>query len=375
MEGIAMKIIIRWVVVWLLLVGAAQAIAQDDVDAEAVATEAIAEESVDGVDQIPQKHLLLIVGAPGQTEYETMFQQWADRWEALVTNPAGQVDPADPADSPNESPASPRRDTGIGLTRIGIPDAATEINDLQKIETALGSVSDAVDELWIVLIGHGTYDQKTAKFNLRGPDLTSVQLDQWLDRLDCQVIVINCSSASGPFINDLAGPGRVVVTATKSGFQYNFARLGKHLSECIADPSIDLDKDQQTSLLEAFLAASARTQEFYEMESRLATELALIDDNGDGLGTPSDWFRGVRAVEKPKQGEIDGLLANQIVLVRRGIEATLTAAQIERRNEIENQIENLRQRKSRLAEDEYYRLLEPLMIDLAKLYEQAETGD
>ncbi len=45
----------------------------------------------------------------------------------------------------------------------------------------------------------------------------------------------------------------------------------------------DLDKDGQVSLLEAFLIASRRTLEFYKVEGRIATEHALIDDNGDGL--------------------------------------------------------------------------------------------
>ena len=49
----------------------------------------------------------------------------------------------------------------------------------------------------------------------------------------------------------------------------------------MAGQKADLDKDDQVSLLEAFLTASVRTAEFYEETSRLATEHALIDDNGD----------------------------------------------------------------------------------------------
>ena len=78
----------------------------------------------------------------------------------------------------------------------------------------------------------------------------------------------------------------MVVTATRSGSELNFARFGQYLADAIGDPQADLDKDGQVSLLEAFLMASGRVAEFYRTRIELATEHALIDDNGDRLGTP-----------------------------------------------------------------------------------------
>ena len=165
-----------------------------------------------------------------------------------------------------------------------------------------------------MLIGHGTFDGKEAKFNLRGPDLSATELAAWLKPFRRPVIVINCASSSSPFLNQLSAPERIIVTATRSGYEDNFARFGKFMAEAIADPAADLDKDGQTSLLEAFLMASRRVKEFYEADGRLVTEHALLDDNGDGLGTPADFFRGVRAVKKPVEGgSVDGVRANQIV--------------------------------------------------------------
>jgi hypothetical protein len=140
---------------------------------------------------------------------------------------------------------------------------------------------------------------------------------------------------------------------------------------------IDLDKDGQTSLLEAYLAASASVAEFYKQESRLATEHALLDDNGDGLGTPADWFRGYRAVRTAKDGaQPDGLRANQFVLIRHGSEAAMPAAVRERRDKLEREVAALRQIKTTLAEDDYYDRLEPLMAELGRLYRDLETvGD
>src|SRR5204863_7310884 len=67
------------------------------------------------------------------------------------------------------------------------------------------------------------------------------------------------------------------------------------LAKARCSVGVDRDRDGQIRLLEASLMASHHTAEFYKAESRLATEHALLDDNGDGLGTPADWFRGVRA--------------------------------------------------------------------------------
>jgi hypothetical protein len=161
----------------------------------------------------------------------------------------------------------------------------------------------------------------------------------------------------------------VVVTATRTGKEQNFARFGPYLAEAIGDAKSDLDQDGQTSLLEAFLSASARVKEFYKTEGRLATEHALIDDNGDGLGTPAEWFRGTRATKKAKDGaELDGTRARNLPLVRSDAEEKLTPEQRTRRDELELAVEALRETKSKAAEADYYRDLERLMLELARVY-------
>ena len=58
----------------------------------------------------------------------------------------------------------------------------------------------------------------------------------------------------------------------------------RFISAAIADPEADLDKDGQTSLLEAHLTAAKRTADFYQLEQRMATEHPLLDDNGNVVG-------------------------------------------------------------------------------------------
>ena len=122
-------------------------------------------------------------------------------------------------------------------------------------------------------------------------------------------MIVNCASASGPFVNRLSGENRIVVTATKSGTEHNYARFGEYFARAIASPDSDLDHDDEVSVHEAFLRASAEVRQFYETEDRILTEHALIDDNGDGKGTPASMFRGMRAQRDRKRwaqaGRID----------------------------------------------------------------------
>lgn len=290
--------------------------------------------------------VVIVVGAPGEEEFGTVFADEAARW-IKVCNQAGA------------------KSILIGQEAHGPPDDYEGLK-----ETLANEPKDRPGALWLVFIGHGTFDGKEAKFNLRGPDLGATELALWLQPFHRPLAIIDTSSASAPFLNKLAGPNRVVITATRSGFEQNYARFGRYFSEAIGDPQGDLDKDGETSLLEAFLSASARLAEFYKTEGRLATEHPLIDDNGDGLGTPPDWFRGVRAVKKAKDGATaDGPRAQQFVLVRSAAEQKLSPALRAHRDELELALAKLRDGKAKLPEDEYYRRLEALLLDLAKLYE------
>ncbi len=296
--------------------------------------------------------VIIVVGAAGAEEYAEPFAAWADAWRHAAER-------------------SGARATMIGgaSAEDAVADAGDDRTRLQDALAALASEAGAADVAWLVLIGHGSFDGKIAKFNLVGPDVSAGELKQWLAPIESPLAVVNCASASAPFLGELAGPKRVVVTATKSGHELNYARFGKYLAAAIADPRADLDKDGQTSLLEAYLTASRDVAEFYAGEQRLATEHALLDDNADGLGTPADWFRGIRATQRPKDGAaLDGLRAHQFHLVPSNREAGMPREVRQRRDELELQLAELRDRKPELGDDAYYSQLEPLLVELARLY-------
>jgi hypothetical protein len=292
--------------------------------------------------------VIVVVGAPGNEEYRSHFETWAGQWQAAAA--AGEAD--------------------CCLIGVGETNA---VPDLQILETMLGKldpVSGAA--VWLVFIGHGTYGGEEPKFNLRGPDVGAAELSTWLASWRRPLAVVQCASASGPFLAALSGTNRVVITATQSGHEQNFARFGEFIASAIAEPSADLDKDGQTSLLEAFLVSAQRVAEFYEFEGRLATEHALLDDNGDRLGTPPDWFEGVRAVKQAAAGAIpDGLRAHQFHLIRSERERALPESFRLARDQLELELEALRARKRELAPSLYYVRLEELMLRLARLYEAA----
>jgi len=293
-----------------------------------------------------QRSLVLVIGAPGEPEYAEQFAHWADLWKAAAIK------------------------GGLQTFLIG-EDQDQPTNDRVRLLSVLTKeVAKPGGELWLVFLGHGTYDGREAKFNLRGPDISAVDLAAVLKPCRRPLVVIQCASASGPFINALTGPNRVIVTATRSGYEVNATRFGGYLAQAIADPAADLDKDGQTSLLEAFLLASREVAEFYKEAGRLATEHPLLDDNGDGLGTPPDWFQGVRAVKTAAGGKaVDGVRAHQFFLVRSAIEQELSPAARARRDELEKQLSELRARKENLSVDEYYQQLEVILVQISKLYE------
>lgn len=289
--------------------------------------------------------MLIVVGAAGEEAYATRFATEAETLQKACAK--GEV-----------------RAVTIGLK-------SSETNSLDRLKAAVEREASAeLPPLWIVLLGHGSFDGREAKFNLRGNDLTATELADWLKPLKRPVVVISAFASSGPFLARLSAPRRIIITATRSGAEQNYAHFGEYFAEALTDSKADLDKDGQTSLLEAFLSAARATAEFYESEGRLATEHALIDDNGDGLGTQADWFRGLRVVKKAKDGaEPDGLRAHQIHLAPSAAEKQLPVAVRSERDNLELALARLREQKANLPEEDYYAQLEKLLVKLARLYE------
>ena len=174
----------------------------------------------------PTRSILIVVGAPGEEEYAKSFREWAERWRTICTSNSSKVE-------------------WIDGTK---PSEANTKSDHDRILDWI-SENPKAKEHWIVLIGHGTSDRDATKFNLRGPDISAEELGKAIGNQDSRWVIINCASSSGPFINALSGKNRVVITATKSGSEQNYARFGDYISQSISDPEADLDHDFSVSIL------------------------------------------------------------------------------------------------------------------------------
>ena len=308
----------------------------------------------------PRHEIILVVGAPGQESYTQAFATAAQAW----------MEAARPA--------------GANLTLVGL-DARMERSgpasdgesegptDRERLRSLLEKTDPmSATPLWVVYLGHGTFDRKQVWLNLRGPDVSGAELAEWLKPVTSRpLIIVHGGSASGPLIAQLSGKGRIVITATRSGDELNYARFGEHFAQAISGSDADIDQDGTTSILEAYLMASRRTQTFYTEANRMTTEHPLLDDNGDRLGTPPDWFQGVRVVKRPdnKDAAPDGFRARQLALIEPTDTPLLTPEQRIERDDLERQLEQLRMKRDQLPEREYLDQLEHLLLQLAPFYD------
>jgi hypothetical protein len=222
------------------------------------------------------------------------------------------------------------------------------------------------DLLFVLLIGHGTSaNGEDAKFNLVGPDLSASEWNDLVKPIPGRLVFVDTSGASFPFMQKLAGRGRVVLTATDSAAQQFETVFPEFFIKAFEDPAADLDKDGRVSLWEAFSYASAGVRQWFDQHGQLPTERPLLDDDGDGVG---------REAQNPGS---DGALARAVYLepdAASAVEggATLTALQ-KAKADLERRIEELKARKSAMAPDAYDAELERLLLELARVSQQIRT--
>ena len=284
-----------------------------------------------------KRALLIVVGEPGNALYQDEFRRQAKVWQDLAAK------------------------AKMDANTIGLGDEPAD-GDRPSLEKAIADLPKTGGDLWLVWIGHGTFDGRSAKFNLRGPDIEATSIEELLKPFQRRLIILNLFSASGQFVAPLAGKDRVIVSAGRGG-ERNYSRLGEKLADSLNSADADLDLDGSLSLLEAILHASAATKAFYDDAQRVVSEHAVIDDNGDGRGTGTDKFKGLRA----DVATSDGALAREIHFLGDSADPLSPEAR-EERTKMEAEIEALRQRKKDLKEDDYYAELEKLMRRMAKLY-------
>jgi peptidase C13-like protein len=281
--------------------------------------------------------LLVIAGVDGDAEHGEQFHKWA---MTMVT---------------------------AAKTKGGLPDTnITYLGDkIERDPKAIGgrSTKEAVtkafadlaartrpsDEVFIVLFGHGSYDGRQAAFNLPGPDLTVPDYAALLAKIrSSRLVFVNTASSSGEFLKGLAGPGRIIVTATRTGGERNETRFPAFFAEAFTGTEADRDRNGRISVQEAFEYARTKVQQAFERQGYILSEHASIEDGGVGLA-------GTLYLEsdKAKSAEIASV-ANP----------ALRAALEDKRN-LEDQIAGLRLAKPSMPADQYEQEFEKLATALA----------
>ena len=283
------------------------------------------------------KFAVIINGASGEAAYAKQFEHWTNELSSVLSERFGFD----------------------GKQVKVLPEKQATAEEVKRTFATLKTQLNTNNILFVFFIGHGSYDRKESKFNLVGPDLSASEYNVLLSSLPThRVVVFNMSSASGEFVKSLAAKGRIVVTATRNGQETNATRFAGFLIAALNATDADTDQDGHTSVLEAFVYANRLTADFYNRAGRLATEHALLDDNGDGVGH-----------EKIEAGE--GLLARATYLDSLSVDEAAanvaTAKLFKERMRLEGEIEQLIARKGSMPEAEYEARLERLFIELAKV--------
>jgi hypothetical protein len=284
---------------------------------------------------------LTISGLGGEPDYDQRFKMWAEDIDSSLKKAGG--------DAKVMTLEAPTRD---------------------KIRAQFAEITrDAkpADALVLMLIGHGSYDGVDYKFNIPGPDITGGELASLLDRIPAtRQLVVNMTSSSGGSIEFLRRPNRVLISATKSGTEKNATVFARYWAEALRDPAADTDKNDSVSALEAFHYAERKTTEFFDTNKRLATEHAVLEDTGKGEGE-----------RDPKQENGEGRLAAAFPVVRLGANAAAARDPVkrpllERKEQIEQSIDQLKYEKAAMPAEEYKKQLTALLIELAKVQEALE---
>ena len=291
--------------------------------------------------------LLILVGLAGDPEHGELFHKWGGE----LAEAAGKLGvPADHVVYLVDQPAE-------GEARVS---GKATVEEIGKTFDKFAKLATADDAVYVVLIGHGSYDGKTAKFNLPGPDISAADFNAQFRKLPTkQVVFVDTTSASGPFVNDLSGPGRVVIAATRNGAE-NFSTLfGGYFVDALTGEEADADKNRRVTMLEAFQFAKAAVQRAYDKEGLLSTEHAVLDDNGDRAGSTD-----------PSTAGPDGKVASLLAIGSAADAASLPTdpklrALVLEQRDMEHRVESLRLLKDSMDPAKYQSELEKLVTDLA----------
>ncbi len=276
-----------------------------------------------------QQHVLVITGLGGEPAYRDAFLDVARRLHDVATT--GWKVPAEQVTVLTED-----------ATRDAVRFRGRSTKEaVGEAFLAIARRARAGDVVFVFVHGHGSGQAGESRVNLPGPDPTAADFATWLSGFAQQTVVfVNAASASGDFQQALAGPRRVVLTATKSAVERNDTRFAGHFVRGLESLEADANKDGRVTVLEAFDFARREVEKEYEADKRMLTEHAVVSDSS----LAATVALGARAVSSDPR----------------------VAALVAERQALEDQVATLRARKATMSDAAYEAELERLLVAIAE---------
>ena len=302
-----------------------------------------------------QKYAVILAGAAAEDKYADQISGWALGLHDVLTRDygyspeqiillMGQFDPDDARIS--------------GFCRRDV---------IQEKMRGLKEVLQPGDQVFFFLLGHGTSNEEEAKFVIIGPDITGQDFASMLGAFSEQdVIVVNTTSSSFPFCAALSGPGRVIVSATRSRAEKYNTMFAQYFIAALDGHAGDRDKSRRVSIWEAFGFAGKNIEKWYTDQGRIPTEHAVLDDNGDGIFSVDP--NSVKDDGRFAQiAYLDLLSAEHMAAgIPTGVDITLMRDLNAKVRELERSVFLLRNRKAELPQESYQKEMEVMLIELAR---------
>jgi len=289
----------------------------------------------------PARHAVLIQGASGEPQFAKQHRGWLDQLAATMRE---------------KFKMGPSQLTVLA-EQAGPGESRATAENVRATFDGLAKTLQPSDVLFVMLIGHGTADASAAKFNLVGPDLTVADWKAVLAPIKARVVFVNSSSASFPFAAGLTGDRRIVITSTSMASQRFATVFADGFVQALNADAADLDKNGRTSIWEAFFYASRIVKQYYEQKGLLATERALIEDNGDGIGREALSATG-------EDGTLSTMTYLDAVVEARPTDPALQML-FQKQELLTIQIDELKRKKAAMPPADYDAAWEKLMIELA----------
>ncbi|MBC8086972.1 MAG: hypothetical protein H7Z40_06875 [Phycisphaerae bacterium] len=276
-----------------------------------------------------QTHMLIVTGLAGEPQFAKSFkettaalsdaakQKWGVKDSSLIV--LGEDPALDPAHVKFKSTREEVARAFVALSRRVAPG----------------------DVVFVFLNGHGSGEGPASRVNLPGADATAGDYANWISGFSKQnVVFVIAGSGGGDFVPVLAGPGRVIVSATRTAMERNESVFATPFVKGLASAEADGDKDGRISVIEAFGYAKKEVARIYEADKRMLTEHAIISDSALARTVA---FGGAQASANPK-----------------------VVALVSERQALESQVATLRTRKATMEQTAYENELEKLLLAIAE---------